>query len=93
VLPGDRDAAWDRLTPRYQRSTARNRDYFESFWSRIDAVWVSDLDAGAPGTVTATLTYDYADGRVFVERTRYRLAEQEGVLRIDRSDVLSSVQR
>jgi eukaryotic-like serine/threonine-protein kinase len=42
--------------------------------------------------VTATLRYDYEDGRVFVERTAYRLVRDDGVLKIDRSEVLSSRQ-
>jgi len=92
LLPGDRDAAWNRLTPHYQRTTARSRSYFESFWSGIDSARVSSLDASAPDTVTATLTYSHADGRVYVERTRYRLAKSGGILKIDRSEVLSSVQ-
>ena len=54
---------------------------------------MSDLTASAPGSVTATLTYEYADGRVFVERTSYRLVEEDGILKIDRSTVLSSVER
>ena len=41
--------------------------------------------------MTATVTYDFEDGRVFVERTRYRLVEDDGILKIDRSEVLSSV--
>ena len=77
----------------YQRTTATSRDYYESFWSAIDTVRVSDVSARAPDTVTATVTYDYEDGRVYVERTRYRLVEDDGILKIDRSDVLSSVQR
>jgi hypothetical protein len=93
LLPGDRDAGWDRLTSRYQRTTARNRDTYESFWSAIDSVRVSDVSASAPETVTATVTYDYDDGREYVERTRYRLVEDDGALKIDRSEVLSSVQR
>ena len=43
--------------------------------------------------MTATITYDFDDGRTFVERTRYRLVEDDGVLKIDRSEVLSSVQK
>jgi eukaryotic-like serine/threonine-protein kinase len=93
LLPGNRDAGWGRLTPHYQRTTATSRDYYESFWSAIDAVRVSDVSASAPHTVTATVTYDYEDGRVYVERTRYRLVEDDGILKIDRSEVLSSVQR
>ena len=93
LLPGNLDAGWARLTPRYQRTTARNRETYGSFWGAIDAVSVSDVTASAPGSVTATVTYDYADGRVYVERTNYRLARQDGRLKIDRSSVLSSRQR
>ena len=42
--------------------------------------------ASPPGTVTATVTYDFDDGRVFVERTAYRLVPEDGELKIDRSD-------
>ena len=93
LLPGNRDAGWDRLTSRYQRTTASSRSYYESFWSAIDSVRVSDVSASAPDAVTATVTYDYEDGREYVERTRYRLVEDDGILKIDRSEVLSSVQR
>ncbi len=93
LLPGDLDAGWARLTPRYQRTTARNREYYASFWGAIDRVSLSDVTASAPDSVTATVTYEYADGRVFVERTSYRLVRQDGRLEIDRSRVLSSKQR
>ena len=39
------------------------------------------------------MTYDYTDGRGFVERTSYRLVREDGELKIDRSTVLSSMQR
>ncbi|MFL6152854.1 MAG: serine/threonine-protein kinase [Ornithinibacter sp.] len=93
LLPDDLDAGWARLTPRYQRTTARNRETYASFWGAMDAVSVSDVTASAPGSVTATVTYEYADGRVFVERTSYDLVRQDGRLKIDRSSVLSSRQR
>ena len=93
LLPGDLDAGWARLTPHYQSTTARNRATYGSFWGAIDRVSVSDVTASAPGSVTATVAYEYADGRVFVERTSYRLVRQDGRLKIDRSNVLSSRQR
>jgi eukaryotic-like serine/threonine-protein kinase len=93
LLPDDLEAGWARLTPRYQRTTARNRATYESLWGAIDRVSVSDVTASAPGSVTATVTYEYADGRDFVERTSYKLLRQDGRLKIDRSSVLSSRQR
>ncbi|NHA67363.1 serine/threonine protein kinase [Phycicoccus sp. CMS6Z-2] len=93
LLPGDLDAGWQRLTPRYQRTTAANRDTYDRFWGAIDRVGVADVEAQAPSSVTATITYDYADGRTYVERTAYRLVRDDGLLKIDGSEVLSSTQR
>jgi eukaryotic-like serine/threonine-protein kinase len=93
LLPGDSDTAWNRLTERYQRTTATNRRTFEAFWGGVDRVRATDVDGSAPDRVDATITYDFDDGRRFVERTRYRLVEDGGLLKIDRSQVLSSVQR
>jgi serine/threonine protein kinase len=93
LLPGNLDAGWDLLTSRYQSTTARNRATYESFWGSVDDVSVSDVSASRPGSVTATVTYHFDDGRVFVERTSYRLVRDDGELKIDRSTVLSSVQR
>jgi eukaryotic-like serine/threonine-protein kinase len=92
LLPGDTDAGWSRLTDRYRRTTATSRSYYESFWGAVDSVRVSDVSGRSPGTVTATVRYDYEDGRVYVERTRYRLVEDDGRLKIDQSTVLSSRQ-
>ena len=44
LLPGDLDAGWSRLTQRYQRTTARNRAYYDSFWGRWTR-WRSDVSA------------------------------------------------
>jgi serine/threonine protein kinase len=93
LLPDDLDTGWSRLTEHYRETTAGSRSSYSSFWGDIERVRVSNVDASPPRTVTATLTYDFKDGRVFVERTRYRLVEDDGILKIDRSEVLSSVQR
>lgn len=93
LLPGDLDSAWDRLTPRYQATTAKNRSTFDAFWGDVERVRATDADGSPPGTAEATITYRFDDGRVFVERTRYGLVEDDGVLKIDRSEVLSSVQK
>ena len=93
LLPGDLDAAWDRLTPRYQTTTAKNRSTFDAFWGDVERVRATDAGGSPPKTAEATITYRFDDGRVFVERTRYGLVEDDGVLKIDRSEVLSSVQK
>ncbi|GGB69128.1 hypothetical protein GCM10011314_05510 [Knoellia flava] len=90
LLPDDTDAAWSRLTAGYQRSPSGGRDSFESFWGRIDDVRVSDVRARPPDEVEATLRYTYENGRVDVERTRFRLVDEDGVLKIAGSEVLSS---
>ncbi|WP_377640638.1 protein kinase [Oryzobacter terrae] len=92
LLPDDLDAGWARLSERYQRTTASSRSAYGRFWGEVDRVGVSDVDATTPDRVTATLRYEYADGRVFVERTSYRLVREDGVLKIDRSSVLRSTQ-
>lgn len=93
LLPGDLDAAWGRLTERYQSATAKNRSTFGAFWGGVDQVRASEVNGSPPAEVTATITYEFDDGRVFVERTSYTLVPDDGILRIDRSAVLSSVQR
>ena len=91
--PATSTAAWDRLTPRYQTTTAKNRSTFDAFWGDVERVRATDADGSPPETAEATITYRFDDGRVFVERTRYGLVEDDGVLKIDRSEVLSSVQK
>ncbi|EWT01058.1 serine/threonine protein kinase [Intrasporangium oryzae NRRL B-24470] len=93
VLPDNLDAGWARLTERYQRTTSKNRETYAAFWGSIDRVGVSDAAGSPPGSATATVTYHFSDGRIFVERTSFGMVEQDGVLKIDRSKVLSSTQR
>lgn len=90
LLPDDTDAAWARLTAGYQRSPSGGRDSFESFWDGIDAVAVSAVQPREPDEVEATLRYTYEGGRVDVERTRFRLVDEDGILKIAGSEVLSS---
>jgi serine/threonine protein kinase len=92
LLPGNTDAGWARLTKRYQSTTATSRAYYDRFWGAINRVQLSQVSAQAPSTVVATVRYDYADGRTFIERTSYSLVRQDGQLKIDRSSVLSSRQ-
>ncbi|WP_076262459.1 serine/threonine-protein kinase [Intrasporangium flavum] len=92
LLPGDTDAGWDLLTPRYRASTSGSRSSYARFWSAIDRVRVSNVEGTAPSSVVATLRYDYRDGRTYVERTAYTLVQEGGRLKIDRTSVLSSRQ-
>jgi hypothetical protein len=92
VLPGDTDAGWALLTPRYRTTTAGGRQTYERFWAAIDRVRASAVDASPPSSVVATLRYDYKDGRTYLERTDFTLVPEGGRLKIDRSFVLSSRQ-
>ncbi|MFL6064669.1 MAG: serine/threonine-protein kinase [Friedmanniella sp.] len=90
LVPDKTDGAWPRLTSRYQQSRAGGRQAYNRFWGGVDRVDVSGVRATPPGTVQATITYHYRDDRVVEERTSYRLVEQDGILKIDDSTVLSS---
>ncbi|GAA2495175.1 serine/threonine-protein kinase [Terrabacter carboxydivorans] len=92
LLPGNTDAGWARLTDRYRSTTAGSRSTYEKFWTSVDSVQVRQATGSAPGSVVATLRYAFADGRRFEERTSYTLVRDGGILKIDRSSVLSSRQ-
>jgi eukaryotic-like serine/threonine-protein kinase len=90
LLPDNTDEGWNRLTKSYQHSTARNRSYYESFWNAIEKVETSDVSGTSPDSAEGTITYTYKDGHVVHERTAYKLVEQDGILKINSSTVLSS---
>ena len=89
LVPDDTDAAWLLLTARYQRNPSGGKKAYERFWSEVDRVSVSKVDADPPSQVVATVTYRRGDA-VSVERTSYRLVRDDGVLKIDGSSVVSS---
>jgi serine/threonine protein kinase len=90
LMPGNRDAAWARLTPKYQQSPARGRASYDNYWGGISAVAVSEVTPGGGNTVEATVVYTFTDGRKVSERHRYTLVNQGGRWLIDQSSVLSS---
>jgi hypothetical protein len=90
LMPTDTDDAWARMTSDYRQNHAGGRAAYERFWSRVAAVSVSDVQAAPPDRAEATLTYVFRDGRVVVERTAYRFADEGGRLRIAATEVLSS---
>ncbi len=89
LVPDDTDDAWPLLTERYQARTAGGRDSFENFWDEIEEVSVRQVRGTPPGGAEAVVTYTY-DDRVVQERTSFRFVEQDGVLKIDDSTVISS---
>jgi hypothetical protein len=90
LLPGNTDAAWQRLTPSYQSGHAGGRASYDSFWGQLRDVKVSNVSGSPPGSAVATVTYYYRDGRVVIEDTEFGLVRQEGILKIDSTSVLSS---
>ncbi|GAA2746400.1 hypothetical protein GCM10009868_31650 [Terrabacter aerolatus] len=92
LLPGNTAAGWARLTDHYRSTTAGSRSTYDRFWASVDSVQVTQATGSAPGSVVATLRYAFSDGRRFEERTSYTLVEDGGILKIDRSSVLSSRQ-
>jgi len=92
LLPGNTDAGWARLTDRYRSTTSGSRATYERFWGSVSSVDVRQATGSAPRSVVATLRYAFDDGRRFEERTAYSLVDDGGILKIDRSSVLSSRQ-
>ncbi len=90
LLPGNRDAGWQRLSAHYQETTATNRETYEAFWKSVDKVSTHQVRGTAPDSVTATVRYDFADGRRVEEVTSYTLVRDGDALLIDSSTVRSS---
>ncbi|HEX5117732.1 MAG TPA: serine/threonine-protein kinase [Pseudonocardiaceae bacterium] len=88
LVPGHLDTAWTWLTADYQRNHAGGRSGYQSFWSAVNSVSVTDVTAQPPDKVTATISYHYAD-HTDVERTSFGLVRQAGQWKIASSDVLS----
>ena len=86
LLPDDTDAAWDRLTKRFQEKGAKGRDTFDSYWASVDSVSVSDAVSTGPKDAEATIHYVYDDGRRVSERTAFHFKDEGGELKIDRTE-------
>jgi cytoskeletal protein RodZ len=90
LLPSNTDQAWSRLTKKYQKSTAKNRKNYQDFWDAIGQVDVSNAVGSPPDSAQATITYHYKNGKIVVEQTSYGLVQQDGMLKIDSSQVQAS---
>jgi hypothetical protein len=88
MMPGSRDAGWNRLSAAYQNKTGRPS--YDRWWGSISSVSASEIAATGPATVEATILYNFADGSRRRERHRYTLVNQNGAWLIDASTVLSS---
>jgi eukaryotic-like serine/threonine-protein kinase len=85
VVPGNLDEGWSLLTPRFRHGgTVRSRDSYDSFWSGISSVSVSDVTADPPSTVSALVTYNEKNGHTSREHNTFTFVRgEDGVLRID----------
>jgi protein subunit release factor A len=92
-VPSDTDGAWSRMTEDYKTERAGGREGYEAFWADIERVETRNVTADPPDRAEATLTYYFKDGRVVDEQTEYRLEKQDGTMKIDRSEVISSSTR
>ena len=93
LMPSGTDEAWPRMTASYQTNHAGGRAAYEQFWDQFRRVTVSNVSGQPPNRAVATLTYYFKNGRVDVERTAFRLVNEDGRLKISRTTVLSRVSR
>ena len=71
TAPQDTETGWTMLGP-HERAVGRGS--YDKFWSGIDSVQVSRIDASpAKNSADLTLTYHFSDGRVVVERQQLAL--------------------
>ncbi len=89
LMPGNPDAGWARLTPRFQTSPANGLAGYRRFWNSVSSVSTSGA-SGQGSVVTVTVSYAFKDGRRIREQHRYQLVNQGGKWLIDRVSVLSS---
>jgi eukaryotic-like serine/threonine-protein kinase len=82
LLPGNPDAAWQRLTERAQGKSNDGLDGYRQFWSTVASVGVSDTFAEG-NRVSATLNYVRNDGGTSDEAYSFALVERNGQLMID----------
>ena len=90
LVPGNLDQAWNDLTPEYQQNKALGFANYKSFWTGMQRVTVSDVQAQAPDKVTATIDYFPKSGQATEERTSFTLVQDGGVWKIAHSSVISS---
>lgn len=90
LMPANLQEGWTRLTTDYQTNHAGGFAGYQTFWDPIQRVDVSSLSATPPGTVEATISYFFLDGRVITEQTSFGLVAEDGRWKIGSSTVTSS---
>jgi hypothetical protein len=89
LVPNDLSDAWAKLTASYQETSGGIGSY-QQFWSTIAQVTATEVSMQDDGSVQATITYVYKDGKVVAERTSFGLVRDDGQLKINSSHALSS---
>lgn len=92
-MPDNTAEGWPLMTANYKANTARSRQSYERFWSDFERVRVREMSVSPPNRVRATIVYYYKDGRVMTELTSIRLAEEDGIFKLDDHTVLNSSTR
>jgi hypothetical protein len=86
LVPYNSEAAWQRLTPRFQVDPSGGWDQYRSFWGQFQRVDVSDITDLGNGTVSARVRYVYRNGKTAgPEYNTYTLVPQNGQWKIDSS--------
>ncbi|MDP9116160.1 MAG: serine/threonine protein kinase [Actinomycetota bacterium] len=86
LLPGNTDAAWNRLTAGYQNQTG-GRSNYDSFWSTFRSIQVGN-ERTQGGQVLADLRYTSTNGNVSTETRSFQLVREGGILKIADSSVV-----
>jgi hypothetical protein len=89
LMPGNRDQAWPRLTPKFQTSPAGGRASYDRFWGQFSSVTATDIAQTGENVVEVSLQYVRTDGGRLQERHRYTLVNENGSWLIDAVQVLS----
>lgn len=88
LLPKDTGGGWAKLTGRYQRSSG-GRAAYDRFWGQFSSVTATKASGTAPDKAEATISYLRTDGSTLSERRSFTLVADGGVLKIDRSALIS----
>ncbi|MFE2757456.1 protein kinase [Actinosynnema sp. NPDC059335] len=83
LLPNNLEPAYARLTDRFKAARAPNFASYQSWWTQMSAVTVSDVRAIGPEQVTATVSYTFKSGGTQTERHLYTLVKVNGQWAID----------
>jgi hypothetical protein len=88
LLPGNQEAAWWLLSPRYRQANGGFAAY-QRFYRTIAAVRVREVTVTGPLTATAVLVFRRVDGTTSTERYAFTLTVVGGQLLIDNARLVA----